>query len=74
MTQKSRMLLKLTAILLGLYALYWFFNKIAEGFQSAGTILQLETSHVPTLAEVRHDRRQERRRIHRDLLDLTGSP
>jgi hypothetical protein len=41
------MLLKLTAILLGLYALYLFFNKIAEGFQSAGTILQLETSHVP---------------------------
>jgi hypothetical protein len=68
------MLLKLTDILLGLYALYWFFNKIAEGFQSAGTILQLETSHVPTLAEVRRDRRQERRRIHKDLLDLTGSP
>ncbi len=73
MTTKSRMLLKLTAILLGLYALYWFFNRIAEGFQSAGTVLQLETSHVPTLAEVRRDHRQERKRIHQDLLDLTGS-
>lgn len=45
----------------------------AEGFQSAGTLLQLQTSHVPTLPEVKRERRWLRRRIHQDLIDLTGS-
>jgi hypothetical protein len=28
-------------------------QRVKEAFQSAGTLLQLETSHVPTIAEVR---------------------
>lgn len=45
---------------------------VKEFFQSAGTVVQLETSHVPTEEDVRA-MRQERRRVHRDLLDMTGS-
>ncbi len=44
--------------------------KAYEAFTSDGTLLQLATSHVPTAEDVRVARR-ERRRIHRDLIDLT---
>jgi hypothetical protein len=50
---------------------WWFLDK--EGFQSAGTLLQLETSHVPTRAEAKREHRWLRKRIHQDLIDLTGS-
>jgi hypothetical protein len=49
-----------------------FFFKCEESFTSDGTLLQLATSHVPTAEDVQ-ERRQERKQIHRDLLDLTGS-
>ncbi len=45
-----------------------------EGFQSAGTLVQLETSHVPTRAELRDRQHWLRRRVHQDLVDMTGSP
>ena len=44
---------------------------VKEFFQSAGTVVQLETSHVPTEEDVLA-MRQERRRIRADLLDMTG--
>ncbi len=44
-----------------------------EGFQSAGTLLQLETSHVPTEEEVRDRQHWLRKRVRQDLWDLTGS-
>ncbi len=48
--------------------------KIKESFwTSPGTLVQLQTSHVPTEEDLQEMQR-ERRRIHRDLLDLTGSP
>lgn len=43
-----------------------------EGWTSPGTLVQLETSHVPTQEDVLFQQR-ERKRIHRDLLDLTQS-
>ncbi len=43
-----------------------------EGFQSAGTLVQLETSHVPTRAEIRDRQHWLRRRVHQDLVDLTA--
>jgi hypothetical protein len=49
-------------------------QKAKEGFQSAGTLVQLETSHVPTRAEVRDQQRWLRQRVRQDLWDLTGSP
>lgn len=42
-----------------------------EGWTSPGTLVQVETSHVPTQEDVRM-RQRERQRVHRDLLDLTG--
>lgn len=61
-------------ILLVLFAVFlassWYMQ--TDGFTSDGTLLQLQTSHVPTAEDVRRARR-ERRRIHRDLVDLTGS-
>jgi hypothetical protein len=47
--------------------------KAREGFQSAGTLLQLETSHVPTRAEIRDRQHWLRERVSQDLYDLTGS-
>ncbi len=47
--------------------------KAKEGFQSAGTLLQLETSHVPTRAELRDRQHWLRERVAQDLYDLTGS-
>ncbi len=41
-----------------------------EGWTSPGTLVQLETSHVPTQEDVMIQQR-ERKRIHHDLLDLT---
>ena len=48
-------------------------QRTKEAFQSAGTLVQLETSHVPTRAEVRDQRRWMRQRVEQDLVDLTGS-
>ena len=48
-------------------------QRAKEAFQSAGTLVQLETSHVPTRAEVRDERHWLRRRVHQDLMDMTGS-
>jgi hypothetical protein len=47
---------------------------VKETFQSAGTLVQLQTSHVPTLEEVRDEQLWLRKRVRQDLLDLTGSP
>lgn len=44
-----------------------------EGFQSAGTLLQLETSHVPTEEEIYDRQYWLRKRVHQDLWELTGS-
>jgi hypothetical protein len=44
-----------------------------EGFQSAGTLVQLETSHVPTRAELRDRQHWLRQRVRQDLWDMTGS-
>ena len=56
--------LLIAVLSLGLFA--------TEAFQSAGTLLQLQTSHVPTYEDV-VERRRLRRQIHRELVDLTGS-
>lgn len=48
-------------------------QKAKEGFQSAGTLLQLETSHVPTRAEVRDRQHWLRQRVAEDMLYLNGS-
>ena len=45
---------------------------VKETFQSAGTLLQLQTSHVPTLEEVRDQQLWLRKRVQQDLLDMTG--
>ena len=50
-----------------------FLSVIREGFQSAGTLLQLETSHVPTRAEILDRQHWLRQRVRQDLWDLTGS-
>ncbi len=46
---------------------------IKEGFQSAGTLVQLETSHVPTRAEMRDRQHWLRQRVAQDMLYLNGS-
>jgi hypothetical protein len=48
-------------------------QKAKEGFQSGGTLVQLQTSHVPTEAEVRDEQHWLRKRVRQDLMDLTGS-
>jgi hypothetical protein len=47
-------------------------QRIKEGFQSAGTLLQLETSHVPTRGELRDKQRWLRNRVKQDMLYLNG--
>lgn len=42
-------------------------EKAKEGFQSAGTLLQLETSHVPTEDELRDRQHWLRQRVRQDL-------
>ncbi len=46
---------------------------VKEGFQSAGTLVQLETSHVPTRAEMRDRQHWLRQRVAQDMLYLNGS-
>jgi hypothetical protein len=48
------------------------FRRREPFWTSPGTMVQLETSHVPTQEDLRHLER-ERYRIHRDLVNLTGS-
>ena len=48
-------------------------QRVKESFQSAGTLLQLETSHVPTEAEVRDRQHWLRQRVREDMLYLNGS-
>jgi hypothetical protein len=43
-----------------------------EGFQSAGTLLQLETSHVPTRQELRDRQHWLRNRVKQDMIYLNG--
>ncbi len=38
-------------------------TRVKEAFQSAGTLVQLETSHVPTRAELRDESRWLRQRL-----------
>ncbi len=47
-------------------------QRLKEGFQSAGTLLQLETSHVPTRAELRDRQHWLRQRVRQDLWDMTN--
>ncbi len=47
-------------------------QRIKEGFQSAGTLLQLETSHVPTRGELRDRQLWLRNRVKQDMLYLNG--
>lgn len=68
-------------ILLGALILFFFLtlsqrttHAKAEAFwTSPGTLVQLETSHVPTEEDV-VEMLRERQRVQRDLLDMTGSP
>jgi hypothetical protein len=61
-------------LLIVICALGMFFGIFArEAFQSGGTIVQLQTSHVPTPDELREEHRWLRKRIEQDMLDLTGS-
>jgi hypothetical protein len=69
-----------TPIIVGivLFALFKLFlatkHRVMEAFgYSAGTMVQLSTSHVPT-EEDEDDLIAERRQIQHDLIDLTGSP
>ena len=64
-------------ILIVLMHLYTYFStlfvKSSEAFgTSPGTLVQLESSHVPTEEDVR-EYEEEQRQIQRDLLDMTGS-
>ncbi len=67
------------AILLGalvaafLYTIFLKRKNISEKFgTSPGTLVQLATSHVPT-EEDAAEMYEERLRVQRDLIDLTGS-
>ena len=69
-----------TPIIVGivLFALFKLFlatkHRVMEAFgYSEGTMVQLSSSHVPTM-EDEEELLAERRQIQHDLIDLTGSP
>ena len=48
-------------------------SSVVEAFGfSDGTLIQLSTSHVPTMEDV-EQLRQQKRQIDSDLIDMTGS-
>lgn len=59
-------LVAFAVFMIGLAFLVLKDQKKVERFQSAGTLLQLGISHVPTRAELKQDRLRERRRVHQE--------
>jgi hypothetical protein len=70
----ARLFAVIAAIATALFLLLLVTQVAKEGFQSAGTLVQLETSHVPTREEIRDRQHWLRQRVRQDLLDMTGSP
>ena len=52
--------------------LAWFYSRTTEPFGfSNGTIIQLQTSHVPTVGEIEEGGRKYQRQVEHDLEAMT---